>query len=129
MPFVKLDVIEGRSDAEIASLLEAAHRAVVNAFDVPERDRYQVVAEHKPGRLIALDTGLGIARTDKVVIVTVTSRPRAEDHKKRFYRMLCDELRERCGIQASDVIVSITENTDADWSFGHGRAQFLTGEL
>jgi hypothetical protein len=23
----------------------------------------------------------------------------------------------------------ITQNTDEDWSFGHGRAQFLTGEL
>jgi hypothetical protein len=25
--------------------------------------------------------------------------------------------------------VSITENHNADWSFGKGRAQFLTGEL
>jgi hypothetical protein len=29
----------------------------------------------------------------------------------------------------ADLIVSITENSDEDWSFGHGRAQFLTGEL
>jgi hypothetical protein len=29
----------------------------------------------------------------------------------------------------ADLIVSITENDDEDWSFGHGRAQFLTGEL
>ena len=26
-------------------------------------------------------------------------------------------------------MVSIVSNTDADWSFGNGRAQFLTGEL
>jgi hypothetical protein len=26
-------------------------------------------------------------------------------------------------------MVSFVENTDEDWSFGHGRAQFLTGEL
>jgi 4-oxalocrotonate tautomerase len=26
-------------------------------------------------------------------------------------------------------MVSVTENTDEDWSFGYGRAQFLTGEL
>jgi len=25
--------------------------------------------------------------------------------------------------------VSITDNGDEDWSFGYGRAQFLTGEL
>jgi hypothetical protein len=27
------------------------------------------------------------------------------------------------------VMVSIVTNTDADWSFGNGVAQFLTGEL
>jgi len=27
------------------------------------------------------------------------------------------------------VVVSIVENSDADWSFGLGRGQFLTGEL
>jgi len=26
-------------------------------------------------------------------------------------------------------MVTLVENSDEDWSFGHGRAQFLTGEL
>jgi hypothetical protein len=29
----------------------------------------------------------------------------------------------------NDIVVSIVTNSDADWSFGNGRAQFLTGEL
>jgi hypothetical protein len=29
----------------------------------------------------------------------------------------------------NDVVVSVVENTQADWSFGFGQAQFLTGEL
>lgn len=29
----------------------------------------------------------------------------------------------------ADLIVSLVENSDADWSFGAGRAQFLTKEL
>jgi len=29
----------------------------------------------------------------------------------------------------TDVMVSLVENGDEDWSFAHGRAQFLTGEL
>jgi hypothetical protein len=39
-PLIRIDVIEGRSEAEIKALLDAAHRAVVAAFKVPERDRY-----------------------------------------------------------------------------------------
>jgi hypothetical protein len=33
------------------------------------------------------------------------------------------------GRDPADLIVSITENGDDDWSFGYARAQFKTGEL
>jgi phenylpyruvate tautomerase PptA (4-oxalocrotonate tautomerase family) len=64
-----------------------------------------------------------------VVIVQVTSRRRTTAEKQDFYRLLCAALQNRCGIAPSDVMVSIVENTDADWSFGNGEAQFLTGKL
>ena len=129
MPLLRFDLIEGRTDDEIQTLLDAAHRAMLEAFRVPERDRYQIVQEHKRGRMIVEDTGLGIERTDKVVVVQVISRPRTREKKETFYRLLCEELERSCGIATSDVMVSIVENTDEDWSFGLGRGQFLTGEL
>ncbi|BAQ18488.1 tautomerase family protein [Methyloceanibacter caenitepidi] len=129
MPLLRFDLIEGRTDDEIKALLDAAHRAMLAAFKVPERDRYQIVQEHKPGRMIVEDTGLGIERTAKVVVVQVISRPRTRDKKEAFYRLLCEELERSCGIAPSDVMVSIVENSDEDWSFGLGRGQFLTGEL
>jgi len=129
MPLMKFDVIEGRTDAEIKTLLDAAHRAMVAAFKVPERDRYQILQEHKPSRMIVEDTGLGIDRTDKVVVVQVVSRPRTKEKKQALYQLMCEELEKSCGIAPSDVMVAIVENTDEDWSFGLGRAQFLTGDL
>ena len=129
MPLLRFDVIEGRTDEELRTLLDAAHRAVLAAFRVPERDRYQIVHEHKASRMIVEDTGLGIPRTDKVVFLQITSRPRKKKQKEAFYKLLCKELGRSCGIAASDVVVSIVENSDEDWSFGLGRAQFLTGEL
>jgi len=129
MPLLRFDLIEGRTDEEMKTLLDAAHRAMLKAFKVPERDRYQIVHEHPAAHMIVEDTGLGIPRTNKVVVVTVTSRPRKKKQKEVFYRLLCEELERSCGIAPSDVMVSIVENTDEDWSFGLGRAQFLTGEL
>jgi len=129
MPLLRFNMFEGRTDAEIEALLDAAHAAVVAAFHVPEGDRYQLVSEYRPGRMIALDTGLGIARTDKVVLVEVRSRTRREDEKLRFYELLCRKLKDACNLDSSDIIVSFVENGDADWSFGLGRAQFVTGEL
>ena len=129
MPLLRIDVIEGRSEAELKELLEAIHCATLAAFKVPERDRYQIVHEHPAAEMMIEDTGLGIPRTDRVVIVQVTTRPRSRFEKQNFYELLCRELALRCGVKASDVVVSITQNTDEDWSFGYGRAQFITGEL
>ena len=129
MPLIRIDALSGRSPEQIKTLLDAAHRAMLSAFKVPERDRYQVYQEHPESHFIVEDTGLGIQRTNNVVVVTVTSRPRTQESKQIFYRELCRELKECCGIEPSDVMVSIVTNTDADWSFGNGVAQFLTGEL
>ncbi len=129
MPLLRFDLIEGRSDADLTALLDATHKTILQAFGVPERDRYQIVHEHKPSRMVALDTGLGIARTKDFVSLQITTRPRSTEEKQNFYRLLCETLQAECGIAASEVMVSCLENTDADWSFGLGRAQFRTGEL
>jgi hypothetical protein len=129
MPLVQFHVFEGRSDQELAALLDAAHRAVLDAFHVPERDRYQIVHEHKPSRVRFEDTGLGIERSDKFVLVHISTQRHPIEQKTTFYDKLCAELERSCGIKSTDVMVSIVENTVADWSFGLGRAQFLTGEL
>ena len=129
MPLLRIDVIEGRSEDELKKLLDAIHGAMLAAFKVPERDRYQIVHEHPATKMIVEDTGLGIPRTDGVVMVQVTTRPRTQLEKQTFYELLVRELDRCCGVKPSDVFVSITQNADEDWSFGYGRAQFITGEL
>ena len=71
----------------------------------------------------------GIDRSSQLVVVHVVSRRRTRAMKEKFYELLASNLADRCGVDPADLIVSITENGDEDWSFGHGRAQFLTGEL
>jgi phenylpyruvate tautomerase PptA (4-oxalocrotonate tautomerase family) len=129
MPLLRFDLIEGRSEIELKALLDAAHCAMLAAFGVPPRDRYQIVTEHPRSHMIIEDTGLGIERTNKLVVVQVTTRKRKKKQKEAFYRLLCEELERACGIKPSDVMVTMVENEDEDWSFGMGRAQFLTGEL
>jgi phenylpyruvate tautomerase PptA (4-oxalocrotonate tautomerase family) len=129
MPLLYIDLIEGRTPSEVKALLDAVHDAVVEAFEVPPRDRYQVVHTHPAHEIVAWDTGLGINRSPHQVIVHVVSRRRTRAMKEKFYELLASNLADRCGLDPADLIVSITENDDEDWSFGRGRAQFLTGEL
>ena len=128
MPFLRVDAYEGRSKEQVKELLDAIHRAILSAFGVPLRDRYQVYQEHSESSFVVQDTGLGIDRTKNVVFIGITSRQRTEEQKTNLYTKLVEELK-ACGIVQSDIVVSIVTNSDADWSFGNGRAQFLTGEL
>jgi hypothetical protein len=46
-----------------------------------------------------------------------------------MYASLAERLEKDCGVPGSDLIISVSANTKEDWSFGLGRAQFLTGDL
>jgi phenylpyruvate tautomerase PptA (4-oxalocrotonate tautomerase family) len=122
MPFLRVDAYEGRSKEQVKELLDGIHRAILSAFGVPPRDRYQ---EHSESNFIVQDAGLGIDRTKNVVFIGIASRQRTEQQKTTLYAKLVEELK-ACGIEQNDIVVSIVENSDADWSFGNGRAQFLT---
>ena len=44
MPLVKIDLIKGsRSPEEIKTLADVVQQAMLNHFNAPERDRYQVI--------------------------------------------------------------------------------------
>jgi len=85
MPLVKIDALEGRSDTEVKTRLDAAHRAVPAAFGTPLRDRYQVYQTHRRNHMIIQDTGLNIPRTDNVLVFTVFSKQRTEQLKTKLY--------------------------------------------
>ena len=129
MPLLRFDIVEGRTPDQLKTLLNATHSALVAAFRIPERDRYQIVHEHPLSHFVVQDTGLGIPRTRNCVLLQVTTRPRKQRSKEAFYYLLCESLKKECDIDPSDIVVSMITNSDEDWSFGNGRAQFLTGEL
>lgn len=129
MPLIRIDVTEGRSEAEIKSLMDTVQGCVITAFKVPVKDRYQIMTEHKPGRMVLLDTGLGFERTDQAIVIQVFTSPRTTVNKTKLYRLLAEQLEKNCGLNPKELLVSVMTNTDVDWSFGFGKTQYLTGEL
>ena len=130
MPLVRIDVVEGRRTREELRLLaDTVQDAMLEVFAAPPRDRYQVVTEHRPGQLICEDTGLGLERTDDLVVLQVFQQGRSEQQKRALYAELAARLDKATGLAPADLIVSVVGNTREDWSFGLGRAQFLEGDL
>jgi phenylpyruvate tautomerase PptA (4-oxalocrotonate tautomerase family) len=126
---VRIDINQGRTTDEVQLLADTVQDVMLDVFAAPPGDRYQIISEHPAGQLIVEDSGLGLRRTDGLVIIQIVQQGRNVDQKQRVYAELAARLAERCGIRPADLVVSMVENERADWSFGLGRAQFLTGEL
>ena len=129
MPLVRIDVQAGRTPAELRHLADVVQEVMLDVFAAPPRDRYQILTEHPVGHIIAEDTGLGYERTDGVTVVQIFQQGRTADQKQAAYAQLARRLDAECGVRPQDLIVSVTANERADWSFGLGRAQFLEGDL
>ena len=129
MPLVTIDLVEGRSDEQLALLADTVYEVEHEVFAAPEDDRYIIITEHKPGRIFLGSTGLGYQRSPAAMVIRFTQQNRNREQKEALYRALCDRLHDAIGLRPEDLIVSIVANEIEDWSFGMGRAQFLTGEL
>lgn len=89
----------------------------------------QIITQHDEGELICEDTNLGLKRTDKLVFIQIFQQGRDAKTKQALYAALADRLKAECGLDGNDLIVTVSRNEKEDWSFGNGKAQFLTGDL
>ena len=129
MPLVRIDVQEGRTPDELRKLADTVQEVMLDVFAAPPRDRYQIITEHPKGHIIAEDTGLGLQRTDRIVIIQIFQQGRSTEQKQAMYAELAQRLEAECGVPGEDLIISVMANRHVDWSFGLGRAQFLDGTL
>ncbi|MGX1162268.1 tautomerase-like protein [Arthrobacter sp. SLBN-100] len=129
MPLVRIDVNEGRSAEELQQLSRGIHDAILAEYGIPERDYFHILTEHRQGQIFAQDAGLGFERTRAVVMIQIfTQGGRSQEAKQRLFAAVAGKLA-RLGVAGEDVFIGYVENTAGDWSFGFGRAQYVTGEL
>jgi phenylpyruvate tautomerase PptA (4-oxalocrotonate tautomerase family) len=126
MPLVRIDLPRGSTPERRRAIADVVYGALRATMDVPEGDRFQVIAEHADEDLI-LDPGyLGITRTRQAIVIQVTlSRGRPREKKQAFYKAVADGLHARVGLRREDVMLSLVEVTPEDWSFGNGIAQYV----
>jgi phenylpyruvate tautomerase PptA (4-oxalocrotonate tautomerase family) len=129
MPLVRIDVNEGRCAEDLQRLSRGIHDAILAEYGIPERDYFHILTEHPQGQIFAQDAGLGFERTSGVVMIQIfTQGGRAQDAKQRLFAAVADKLA-GVGVAGKDVFIGYVENSAGDWSFGFGRAQYVTGEL
>jgi phenylpyruvate tautomerase PptA (4-oxalocrotonate tautomerase family) len=125
MPLVRIDVLEHRTEEDLAAIGDGVHRALVEAIGIPPQDRFQVLSRHAGAGLVFDRHYLGISRTDGVVFVQIAlSTGRTLEQKKKLFAAIARNLADKPGVRQEDVFVNLVEVVKENWSFGNGIAQY-----
>ena len=126
MPLVRTSLLQGTTPEYRKAISDGVHRAMIEALQVPEDDRFQVITEHLPGGLIYNKEYLGVAHTDRVVFVQITlSAGRKPPQKRKLYKRMAELLKESPGLDPAELIINLVEVVWENWSFGNGEAQYM----
>ncbi|WP_019142380.1 tautomerase family protein [Noviherbaspirillum massiliense] len=123
MPYVRITLLRGKPPSFLKVLSDSVHRALVEDFEVPVADRFQIIHQCEPSELVFDRHYLCGPRSDDFVLINVTAgRPRTDEVKQAFYRRLVEFLGAAPGMRPQDVMVVIQTTEAVDWSFGEGIA-------
>jgi phenylpyruvate tautomerase PptA (4-oxalocrotonate tautomerase family) len=125
MPLVRVSLRRGKSDDYKRAIGDGVYKAMREAFNVPEEDRFVVVSEHSDSEFQFSKTYLDIARSDDLVIIQITANnTRTVEQKKALFAKIAELLSINPGLRKQDVFVSLLDVPKENWSFGNGVAQY-----
>jgi len=126
MPLSRIAIPAGKAPAFRKAISEGVQNALVETFEVPKDDLFQIITEHEPGiGLVHAPSYLGIAYSEDLVLIQITvSDTRTMDQKKRLFRRIADRLSETAGLRREDIFINLIEVKKENWSFGRGEAQY-----
>jgi len=129
MPLARISLRRGKPADYRRRVAQAVHQALVETFDVPPDDRFQVLAEYDAESLLYDRHYLGVERSDDLVIVELTvGFGRSLEQKRALFRHVAQNLAEAVGLRPEDAMIVLLETARVNWSFGNGLASYAPAE-
>jgi phenylpyruvate tautomerase PptA (4-oxalocrotonate tautomerase family) len=115
MPLVRIEILEGRSVDERQQLLQAVHEALVEAFEIPDDDRTQRIAEHERANF-----EIPPGSSDRFTLIEIAAFPgRSRTAKAALYEAIVRRLGD-LGTDAADVSIVVQEPPMENWGVRGG---------
>lgn len=113
MPLVRIDIHEPLRDLR-PQMSVAIHSALVDGWNMPADDLFQIFTIHQPGDLFYSRTFPDADRTDIVVIQILAFTGYSPEIKQRGANLVADRLA-ALGIKRDNILIALSENGDGDW--------------
>ncbi|MDF2401579.1 tautomerase family protein [Aeromonas sp. 5HA1] len=121
MPLTRITLREGMSDVRLQQLSDLYHETLVEVFDVPREDKFQIL-EVLPAKALVYHPHYQTGQRDGdfILFQILAGRPRSTEVKQRLYLRLAERLHADLGIHPDNLMVVIQLNGSEEWSFGRG---------
>lgn len=113
MPLVRVDMHEHLRDMR-PQMSAAIHSALVDGWEMPADDLFQIFRLHEPGDLFYSRTYPDADRTDIVFVQILAFTGYSPEIKQRGANLVADRLA-ALGIKRDDILIALSENGDGDW--------------
>lgn len=113
MPLVKVDIHDHLADRR-AAISNAIHSGLVEGWDMPADDLFQIFTVHPAGDLFYSRTYPDADRSDIVFIQILAYRGYSPDVKQRGAALVVEQLT-ALGIKRDDILIAVSDNGDGDW--------------
>ena len=126
MPLVRIDLPNGKTANDRKAISDGVQAALVETFNVPKDDRFQVITSHAPQtEIVHAPSYMGIEYSQDLTLIQLTvSDTRTIDQKKRLFAKIAENLARNPGLRPDDIFINLVEVKKENWSFGRGIAQY-----
>jgi 4-oxalocrotonate tautomerase len=125
MPFVRISVSSEVSQQQLTDISDAVHDSMVSTFNVPRKDRFQVLTRHAAHELTYPPEYLDVVHSARIALIQITcNEGRTLEMKKALFALIASSVEATGAVKSSDVIINLVEVKKENWSFGNGIAQY-----
>jgi phenylpyruvate tautomerase PptA (4-oxalocrotonate tautomerase family) len=114
MPFVRIELLAGKTQEFKQAVLDQVHEALVEAFRIPDHDRTQRLIE-LPRQCFEFPVA---RRPDPILIEIACFSGRSVEAKRLLYRRLAERLKDQPGVDPVNVCVVLNEVPRENWGLG-----------
>ncbi|WP_447640626.1 MULTISPECIES: tautomerase family protein [Chitinophagaceae] len=127
MPLVRITLPKRFSEEDKENVSASVHQALIQHFNIPEKDFFHIIEEMEDGRIKFPEDYLGIKHNPDIVFVQIiAAQGRTTEQKQNLYAAIAANIAAKTMVEKANIIITLLENTKSDWSFGNGENQHFS---
>lgn len=124
MPLTHIYISADKPDDYVKKVSQSLHEALTESFAVPQKDCFQIINRlTNEQRVYDKEYACPVnqARSEDWLLFEITAgKPRDTKTKEAFYQTLLAKLQVSVGLNPTDLMIIISTNQTAEWSFSNG---------